>query len=362
MNLNNHSNNTYKTYEFRYGNQPQQARPEQHPSPRNRSESAAPVVIRLVLLAAASVMAALFVSFLFVDFTYEYIETPVPSVNTQNMTVPVSETVSESVLPVVLPKNPNLIHPVYYDFSSTVPESEEYPLDYFNDTVFLGDSRTVGMIAYTAIKPHDYSSVGLNVTNSLKKAYIRIAESEELVTMLQALELQKGTYKSVYIALGVNELGYETTGYMRLYKKMIDEIRKVTDVPIYIQLIIPVTTAAANASKYGVTNEKCHEFNAELKKVAEEKKLYCIDPSMLFALEDGSLDPAYTFDGIHLTVAAYEKLVKYYRTHVVDPADYTDPDAKPPVKSGHETPEDYKKAITSEIEQYFKNNTPDSAT
>ena len=77
--------------------------------------------------------------------------------------------------------------------------------EFFNDTAFIGDSRTEGLMLYTGLENAAfYTSKGLTVEQFFSKAVIK--KGEDKVTIPAAME---GTsYKKVYIMLGLNELGW----------------------------------------------------------------------------------------------------------------------------------------------------------
>lgn len=240
------------------------------------------------------------------------------------------------------PPEPEITNdPIYvdlpeYNFNEPVPESKAVDISYFNDTVFIGDSRTKGLLMYTRLSPLDYSSAGLNLLSLRTKEYIRLPdENGELQshTLLEALEIQKDSYKAIYIATGLNELGWKCSSFISSFTTLIDDIRAISDVPIYIQLIFPTTTAASESSEFGITNEKCFEFNAALRIFAAEKKLFLLDPIELFTLEDGTLNPAYSSDGVHFGVNACVTVANYYKTHIVDLYAYSNTTPKPPEAS-----------------------------
>ena len=310
-------------------------KPRGSSSPRSNPKDERPasgiiIVIQLLMLAASLTFMSLFLSFLPKDFKFEYIHTIAPVTAAEADAGSPSGNISESEIPappvepepIVEPEPPTFTG---YDYSQPVPEGEVHTVDYFNDTVFIGDSRTVGLIMYTKLSPFDYSAVGLSINLLPTKQYLRYTNEDgetETVTCLEALEREKGNYSSIYLALGLNELGWDANYYIKVYAKVVAQIREITDVPIYIQLIIPVTAASSEQSSFGITNEKAVEFNNNLRAYAEEQQFFLLDPTGLFALEDGSLDPQYASDGVHLTVNAYRELLAYYQCHVVEPDDY----------------------------------------
>lgn len=303
------------------------------PQDEHEQLSRSVLAVKLLMLAASVGVAFIFGSFLPVSVTYNYTLPRFADTELSAEAAAMSNRLDESYVPVETepdtddesgPSEPDPELPTY-DFAQPVSVSPEYPLDYFNDKVFIGDSRTVGLITYTDIKPIDMSSVGLNIGQLENKAYLRYTDEngqKQTRTCFQALEDEKGNYTGIYLALGLNELGWSPKPFIDTYRKVIEDIREITGVPIYIQLILPITTEYSENSTFGITNEKASQFNELLRSLADEMDVFLLDPTELFALEDGTLDPANSSDGVHLNVAAYKVLLDFYRTHVVDLSEY----------------------------------------
>ena len=287
-------------------------------------------VIQLIVCLIAVAFAVLFVLLVCMNYKTDYGETvkPITSTTACEDTATI-ESLSVSDIPETTVETTAETEPPLpsdeYDFSSVVPESEEEPLEVFAKAAFIGDSRTVGLIKYTKLQTHDYSSVGLNIGVLTTKKYIRVRNDDDSftnMTLLEVLERDKDDIDCVYMALGLNELGWDPNMYIKTYTKVIGQIREIVDVPIYLQLILPMTDAAYEASEFGVTNDDQIIFNQKLTKMAEDLKLFLLDPCSLFELEDGTLDPADASDGIHLNAASYRVLLNYYQTHRVDVSKY----------------------------------------
>lgn len=223
---------------------------------------------------------------------------------------------------------------IFYDYTRPVPRSEAVNADYFSDTVFIGDSRTKGLLMYTDISPLDFSGEGANVYSVQTKSYIRLKDENgefRSYTLSEALKYKKGSYKAVYISLGLNELGWTADRYIATLESLIASVRQITDVPIYLQLILPVTSRAEATSQFGITNEKQKTFNERLIRLSAKLRVFRLDPISLFALDDGTLDPAHASDGIHLYPASYKILADYLRTHIVNTEMYADTRSEDPL-------------------------------
>ena len=86
---------------------------------------------------------------------------------------------------------------------------------YFDDALFIGDSRTVGIAEYGSLKNATYfADVGLNVI---------AVKNVGTVTLPQLLS-QK-TFGKVYIMLGINELGNDLDDITAKFSSLIDTVR-----------------------------------------------------------------------------------------------------------------------------------------
>ena len=93
---------------------------------------------------------------------------------------------------------------------------------YFDDALFIGDSRTVGIAEYGSLKNATYfADVGLNVYVAQTKAVA--VKNVGTVTLPQLLS-QK-TFGKVYIMLGINELGNDLDDITAKFSSLVDTVR-----------------------------------------------------------------------------------------------------------------------------------------
>lgn len=205
--------------------------------------------------------------------------------------------------------------------SETEPESKpeaEKPKstvsdDYFNDAVFIGDSRTEGLITYGELfNAHSLAYKGLNTANALTDDLFNING-----TMMSAVEaLNYMSFSKVYIMLGINELGWAYSSiFTDKYGQIIDEIKKVNpNAKIYIQSILPVSSEVSNTHDY-ITNKKINEYNELLIQLANEKGVQYLNVASIFKDKNGCLPEEAAWDGIHLKKPYCEKWVEYLKEH-----------------------------------------------
>lgn len=202
-----------------------------------------------------------------------------------------------------------------YDYSKPVPKSKAVKRDYFDDAVFIGDSRTYAfMINVGLSNATSYAYRGLNVDTVFTERVIK--KNGRKMTPMQALKKTK--FKKVYIMFGVNETGWAYSDiFIEKYGKIIDEVRKVNpSATIYVQEIFPVSKKVSKEHDY-VKNKKIKEYNKLLRKMAKKKKVYYIDTASAVELSDGSLPEDVAVDGIHLNRDGCKEWLKYLQTHTI---------------------------------------------
>lgn len=202
-----------------------------------------------------------------------------------------------------------------YDYSKPVPPSDLVDLAYFDDAVFIGDSRTEGLFLNTGLSnATSFAHMGLMVDTVFTRPLFNV--SGEKVPVIDAMK--KVEFSKVYIMLGVNETGWAYSSiFIQKYGEIIDAIREIApDALIYVQAIMPVSQKVSSTHSY-VKNPKIAEYNQLLLQLAEEKQVYYIDTASAVAGEDGSLPDDAAPDGIHLVRSYCQRWLDYLMTHTV---------------------------------------------
>lgn len=197
-----------------------------------------------------------------------------------------------------------------------VPESEAVEDTYFQDVVFLGDSRTEGFSLYSGLKEGKYFySVGATVESVFSKNVWTMADGSK-VPLLDAVA--KEPCSKIYVMLGVNELGWvKVETFQNQYAKVIDRLREDhPDAQIVLQSILPVS-AKQDAKKTYVNNARIQTYNEAIMALAEEKDCAYVNVAEAVTGEDGCLRPELTFDGVHLNTQGCRIWLDYLRTHSV---------------------------------------------
>jgi GDSL-like Lipase/Acylhydrolase. len=207
-----------------------------------------------------------------------------------------------------------------YDYSICVPECEPVGDDYFSDALFIGDSRTVGLANYGGIQSYFYAKVALTIRGVLTTAFIEDTNSGETVTRtIMDTVTQYPQFKKIYIAFGLNELGWDSDIFINTFEYIIDQFQEIIpDVQIFIQEIIPVTKSVSDAGKNHVRMSTINEYNALLLELANKKQVFYLGVGEIFTDEYGYLQEGASWDGLHLNIDSCKKQMEYIRNHVVD--------------------------------------------
>lgn len=127
--------------------------------------------------------------------------------------------------------------------------------------------------------------------------------------------------KKLFIEIGINDVlaGVNEETIVQHYSQLVTALKKrIPGAQIYVQSLLPVTKSSAMQGRDIVkVNTAVRSVNSRLKKLAEENNLIFIDLYNAFALND-ELNPAYTFDGLHLDAKGYFLWAKLLKPFVDD--------------------------------------------
>lgn len=194
---------------------------------------------------------------------------------------------------------------------TTVTTRPTSPAGYlsFPDTLFIGDSRTDGLRLYGHITNADFfAATSLNVF----KVWTNTVSIPGLGNVSLETTLNSRQYKTVYIMLGINEIGYPRNSIADHYRALIQRVQQLQpDATIVIQSTIHITSAKEN-KKTGLTNANVNELNKLLRAMADGEKVIFMDLNPLYDDANGALDKKYTGDGVHF----YSRYYPMWRDHL----------------------------------------------
>ena len=171
--------------------------------------------------------------------------------------------------------------------------------EFNNKVAFIGDSRTQAFLMYASLSDVvDYTSIGLMVDTAITKQFITNDKGEK-ITLLE--DLKNRNVDTVYIMLGVNELGWVYSSiFIKKYEELIDKIIELKpNCEIILQSIIPVTKTKSDSDKI-YNNTRITEYNTLIKEMASRKNVKYIDLVPILTDENGNLPEKASPDGIHL--------------------------------------------------------------
>ena len=211
-----------------------------------------------------------------------------------------------------------------YEFGQPVAESGPVDEDYFDDAVFLGDSRTEGLQLYSGLKSGDFFwHKGMTVFRVDDPERRVIEVDGRKMTMMEALALKQ--YAKVYIMIGINELGYPVSSYNKGLRAMVDKVKELQpNAVIYLQTLPPVNEEVAKASGLGdyINNTNVNAFNDAVVQTAADKQVALLDTASVFRTENGDLDADMAADGVHFRRAGYQIWYEYLKTHTLTAEEY----------------------------------------
>ena len=211
-----------------------------------------------------------------------------------------------------------------FDFTLPAPETAPVGMDYFADALFIGDSRTQGLELYSGVRGaafYDYT--GLTIFGVNNPGLVTV--DGEDCSIVEALE-QGPRFGKIYIAFGLNELGYyNEENYLYTFGVFLEKVKALQpDAVIYLQNLAPVDEAkcADSGLSPSVNNTRVAVFNRLFAQLAREHQVVLLDLHSALAGGDGGLPDEATSDGIHFRRPWYEHWLAYLMCHTVDPAAY----------------------------------------
>lgn len=212
---------------------------------------------------------------------------------------------ARAVLPEVVPA------PMVFD--GPLPASPAVDPDWFAGAVFLGDTRFQGLQESGLLPAARFlAPEGLNLRAARNEAVFPTDGGR--VTLAQALENTR--YTRVYLLFGVNEAAWmDEDDFYAEYAGLIDDVRALLPgAEVCLLSLLPVTAnrSAARPPDNGLLTRRSELVS----RLAQEKRVYLIDPAPSLTAASGALDRAYSEDdGLRLNSRGNELLAECLRTH-----------------------------------------------
>lgn len=189
------------------------------------------------------------------------------------------------------------------DAAQAPPETEPLTAEeLFSTTLFIGDSRTVGLQEYGGMTGATFfSDVGMSVFTVQDKT-ISVPGLGKLT--LEALLTEK-SFDRIHLMLGINELGYDMNAIVRQYGKVVEYIRQLQpDATLYLGANLHVSAGRSQSDSI-YNNPRLNQLNQQIAALADGQQVIYLDVNPLFDDASGALSADLTGDGTHIYASAY---------------------------------------------------------
>jgi len=188
--------------------------------------------------------------------------------------------------------------------------------NYFNDALFIGDSRQQGFGLYSQLENITvYAQKGYQIVSAATKPIVETPFGK--ITLTDALAINQHRFKKVYIMFGLNEMTGGNRDLSSYYYNLIDYIKLTQpDAVIYLESILHVSASTAK-KRPALSNDKIDEQNEILKKIAATENIVFLDLNEIMTDETGALFSDAASDGIHLKSSYILKWKNYLMSHAV---------------------------------------------
>lgn len=191
------------------------------------------------------------------------------------------------------------------------PQTREFQrveMDYLDDALFIGDSRTSTLYEYAGWENTDFF---VKYGQSVWDVFDNDMDGVTLEQMLTGKQ-----YGKIYIMLGVNELGTGTAeSFAAQFENDVERIRQLQpNAIIFIESIMHVTQSKDEEHSY-INNQEINTRNDKLKELADGQTIFYIDENE--AMDEpgtGALNGEYSFDGVHIQA----KYIEVWREFLLD--------------------------------------------
>jgi len=197
---------------------------------------------------------------------------------------------------------------------------------YIDQMIFFGESTTSHLLARGVLsggtETHQVWTDSSNtrmLSSRITSEPIVYPPTKESLTVADACKREQPTY--LVLSFGLNGiLNFISTPsqYVNNYGKLITAIQTASpDTRIILQTVYPVSNAEHFGVDVATLNNYIETLNGYLPEIAAKyENVRVADTASVLRDTNGQLLPDYdNGDGIHLTVSAYEAILRYLRTH-----------------------------------------------
>lgn len=182
---------------------------------------------------------------------------------------------------------------------------------YFDDALFIGDSRTVGLSEYGDLGQAEVlANSGMSVYKIRETSFpMKNGEKVKLEELLAEKKFGK-----IYVMLGINELGYDFNQTVKRYQEIVDLLCNTqSEAIIFLQANLHISKEKSDTSPT-YNNANINRFNQAVSEMADGKGIFYLDVNPLFDDENGCLASEYTTDQTHILGKYYSIWVEWLLT------------------------------------------------
>lgn len=186
---------------------------------------------------------------------------------------------------------------------------------YFEDAVFIGDSRMEGFRNFSGITKGSFvTAVGMELENIYTDAQIPTAKGNVLV--LDALK--NLNFTKVYMMLGTNELGaYDMDAVKESYRQVLADVKtcaSTTEPIVYVYSVVYVEESLVSTGDY-VNNANVDIINQEILELCKDEGYHYVNLNEILSDGNHSLISGASEDGVHMNQDYCRKWLEYTKTH-----------------------------------------------
>lgn len=197
---------------------------------------------------------------------------------------------------------------VQFSAQSPISESSHLFPDDFQEVLFVGDSRTVGLYEYGQMREADvFANSGMTVFNlwDCETSF----NNKGKITLEQVLT--ENQYQVIHFMLGINELGYSMEQIVEKYREAVGKIQSMQPrAKVVLGANLHVTAENSSKSKF-FNNQRINTLNFEIQNIGDELDCYYIDVNEIFDDTQGNLSKEYSTDGAHILGKYYADWVQW---------------------------------------------------
>ena len=187
---------------------------------------------------------------------------------------------------------------------------------YSNEFIFAGDSTALYYVINKQITGKRlWHKEGINPETALTNSiYINHIETNK--TFVENFKEKKPA--KVVMTMGTNSAAYmEPTYFIINYRKLIEGIMEASPETLIIIQSIPPVASSYDSKSSGINNDKINKLNYYILEMCSELNIPFLNSAEALKDSNGALKEGYYIkDGIHLSKAGNEVLMKYFENHM----------------------------------------------